>query len=56
MSREEAYAVLGLPPGASDQEIRDRHLKLIAQLHPDRGGSNYLAARVNEARRVLLGK
>ncbi len=56
MTREQAYAILGLAPSASDDEIRSAHHRLISMCHPDRGGSNYLAAKVNEARRVLLGR
>lgn len=54
MSREEAFDILGLRPGASEREIKAAHHRLIAELHPDRGGSNYLAAKVNQARQVLL--
>lgn len=54
MTRAEALRILDLKEGASDEEIRDAHRRLIVRIHPDRGGSTFLAAKLNEARDVLL--
>jgi DnaJ homolog subfamily C member 19 len=55
MSRDEAYEVLGLHPGASETEIKEAHRRLMRGAHPDTGGSDWLAARINQARDILLG-
>ena len=54
MSRAEALKVLGLEEGASEEQIRAAHKRLILQTHPDKGGTTYLAAKINEAKDVLL--
>lgn len=55
MSREEAYAVLGLDSGASRAQVLEAHRRLMLRVHPDRGGSNFLAAKINQAKDMLLG-
>lgn len=54
MTRGDAYAILGLEEGASREQIIAAHGRLIQRLHPDRGGSTFLAAKINQARDLLL--
>ena len=56
MSAAEAYEVLGLKPGAGEAEIQEAYRRLMRAAHPDKGGSDWLAARINQARDILLGK
>ncbi|MGK7861948.1 DnaJ domain-containing protein [Falsiroseomonas sp. E2-1-a4] len=55
MGRAEALEVLGLTEGATAEEIRSAHRRLMRRAHPDQGGSDWLASRLNEARDILLG-
>ena len=56
MSEEEALAILGLESGASKREIIEAHRRLMQKVHPDHGGSNYLASKINEAKDLLISR
>ena len=54
MSQKQAYEILGLEPDASKEEITKAHKRMMQKVHPDRGGSDYLAAQLNQAKETLL--
>ncbi|MEE9398586.1 MAG: DnaJ domain-containing protein [Methylococcales bacterium] len=56
MAKQEAYRVLNLKPPVTKEEIVAAHRRLIQKVHPDRGGSDYLAAKINEAKKILIGR
>ncbi|NWG47489.1 MAG: hypothetical protein HXY25_13220 [Alphaproteobacteria bacterium] len=56
MSPAEALAILGLPRGCTEEDVRAAHRRMMMRTHPDRGGSEFLVTKIAQARRVLLGE
>jgi DnaJ domain len=54
LPKAEALSILGLKPGASAEDVKQAHKRLMKDFHPDKGGTDYLAAKINEAKDVLL--
>lgn len=54
MTEQQAYEILGLEPGATLAEVREAHRRLLKRVHPDHGGTDFLAARINEAKAFLV--
>ena len=56
MTRREAAQILGLRESAAEERVKDAHRRIMIANHPDAGGSSYIAAKLNEAKDILLGK
>lgn len=56
MTEEEALDILGLEKGASDSEVKEAYKRLMGQVHPDKGGNDWMASKLNEARQTLMKK
>ena len=56
MNKREAAQILGLRESAAEEKVKDAHRRIMIANHPDSGGSSYLAAKVNEAKDLMLGK
>ena len=56
MSRREAALILGVRQSATEEKVKSAHKKIMIANHPDSGGSDYLAAKINEAKDMMLGK